>query len=149
MEITFTGELFLIPIAAGIAAELVKFLNQWRKHGWNIGYAVAYGHMPSAHTSFVISVVTVIGFTQGTNSPIFALAVAFATIVIFDAVRLRVFLGDHARHINQIVEDLKLDPEKFPRLKERVGHKPIEVLAGAIFGFLFTLLLLGQWTEWL
>ncbi len=149
METTFTGELFLIPIAAGIAAEIIKFLNQWRKHGWNLGYAVAYGHMPSAHTSFVISVVTVLGFTQGVLSPVFALSVAFATIVIFDAVRLRVFLGDHAKHINQIVEDLKLDPEKFPRLKERVGHKPIEVLAGAIFGFLFTTLLLGEWIEWL
>lgn len=149
MDTTFSGELFLVPIAAGLAAELVKFLNQWRKHGWNIGYAVAYGHMPSAHTSFVVSLVTVLGFTQGIQSPVFALAVAFATVVIFDAVRLRVFLGDHARQINQLVQDLHLDPDRFPRLKERVGHKPIEVLAGAIFGFLFTVLLLGEWLEWL
>jgi acid phosphatase family membrane protein YuiD len=141
----FHGEMFLIPIAVGVLAEIVKFLNFARKYGWNWRYSIAYGHMPSAHTAFVTSTVTTIGFYEGINSPAFALALILAIIVIMDALRLRVYMGQHAQYINNLIHKLNFSEEEFPRLKERVGHKPEEVVIGAIFGILLTTFILSVW----
>lgn len=132
---------FLVPITVGILAEIVKFLNHWRKHGWDPSYSIAYGHMPSAHTAFVTSLATTVGALDGIGSSAFGVALCFAIIVIMDALRLRVYMGEHAAYINRLITDLRLDESQFPRLKERVGHKPSEVIVGAIFGFIVTLFL--------
>lgn len=132
--------LFLIPIAVGLTTELIKFINYIRKYGWDIHYSIAYGHMPSAHTAYVLSLVTTMWLFEGLNSPAFAISIIMAIIVIMDALRLRVYIGQSAQQINGIVAELHLDREKFPELKERVGHKISEVVVGGICGFLLTLL---------
>ena len=133
---------FLVPVTVGVLAELVKFINHWRKHGWDITYSIAYGHMPSAHTAFVVSLATTIGIRNGWHTPIFGLALCFMILVVMDALRLRVYMGEHAVYINRIISTLNLEPSEFPHLKERVGHKPLEVAAGAAFGILLTILFL-------
>jgi acid phosphatase family membrane protein YuiD len=137
-----TAVFFIVPITVGFLAELTKFLNHWRKHGWDISYSIAYGHMPSAHTAFVVSVVTTIGLRSGWHSDVFGLAVCFAVLVIIDALRLRVYMGQHAEYLNHLIVKFGFPESEFPRLKERVGHKPLEVLAGAVFGIILTWLLL-------
>lgn len=134
--------IFLIPIAIGTITQLVKFVIFSMKNGWDIRYAMTHGHMPSAHTGFMISLVTSIGFYEGLHSGAFAVAAAFAVIVIDDAVRLRVILGDQGRYLNSLIRTLDIDEQKFPRLKERVGHRVSEVIVGGIFGFLLTMLLI-------
>ena len=62
-------------------------------------------------------------------------------IIIDDAVRLRMYLGDQGRYLNMLVEQLDIDQTKFPRLKERVGHRVSEVIVGGIYGFLLTIIL--------
>jgi acid phosphatase family membrane protein YuiD len=62
-----------------------------------------------------------------------------AIFIIDDAIRLRIQLGNQARYMNIVTQKLELDPQEFPRLKERVGHKKMEVLVGGILGLLFTL----------
>lgn len=131
-------ELFLIPIIVGLTAELIKFLNYCRKYGFDINYSIAYGHMPSAHTAYVTSLVTAVGIREGLGSGVFAIALIMAVIVIMDALRLRVYMGQHAQYINNVIQNLKLDESQFPRLKERVGHKPSEVIAGAVVGIALT-----------
>ena len=133
---------FLVPITVGVLAELVKFINHWHKHGWDITYSIAYGHMPSAHTAFVVSLATTIGLRDGWHTPIFGLAFCFMVLVVMDALRLRVYMGEHAVYINRLITKLNLEQSEFPHLKERVGHKPIEVTAGAVFGIVLTYLLL-------
>lgn len=137
-----TYAFFLVPIVVGLTAEVVKFLNYCRKYGWDITYSIAYGHMPSAHTAFVTSLATTVGFLEGWETAAFGVAVCFATIVIMDALRLRVYMGQQAKILNHLTAKLNLSKSEFPHLKERVGHKPSEVVVGGLFGIIVTFILL-------
>jgi acid phosphatase family membrane protein YuiD len=97
--------------------------------------------MPSAHTAFAISTLTSIGYFEGTTSGVFALAFIFGFIIIDDALRLRMYLGDQGRYLNMLVNELPVDKKKFPRLKERIGHRVSEVIIGGVLGFFLTLIL--------
>lgn len=134
--------IFLIPIIIGTITQLIKFVLYSLKNGWNLKYIMTHGHMPSAHTAFMVSLITSVGFYEGIHSGAFAIAVAFAVIVIDDAVRLRVIMGDQGRYLNNLMQTLDIDKEKYPRLKERVGHRVSEVIVGGIVGFILTMSLI-------
>jgi len=131
--------IFLIPIVVGTSTQLIKFVLYSLKNGWNLKYLMTHGHMPSAHTAFMISLITSVGFYEGIHSGAFAIAVAFAVIVIDDAVRLRVIMGDQGRYLNNLMQTLDIDKKKYPRLKERVGHRVSEIIVGGILGFILTM----------
>lgn len=130
---------FIIPVFVGIIVQIIKFIIYSIKHGVNIRYAFTHGHMPSAHTAFAVSLVTSIGYFEGAHTGAFAVAFALAFIIIDDAARLRMYMGDQGRYLNMLVEQLDIDESKFPRLKERMGHRVSEVIVGAILGFLLTI----------
>lgn len=132
---------FIIPIAVGTVTQGIKYVVYSVKHGWNLEYAITHGHMPSAHTAFITSLVTSVGFYEGMDSGAFAVAVILAVIVIDDAVRLRMYMGDQGRYLNMLIRQLQIDTDKFPRLKERIGHRVNEVIVGGIFGLFLTLAL--------
>jgi len=95
--------------------------------------------MPSAHTGFVVSLATSVGYYSGLDSGAFAVALIFAIITIDDSVRLRMQMGHQGEYINMLISELKLQKD-FPKLKERLGHRYSEVLVGGIYGFLLALL---------
>ncbi len=134
-------KMFAIPIAVGAFTQALKYIIFSLKHGWDISYAMTHGHMPSAHTAFIISLLTSVGYYSGVTSGAFAISVALAIIVIDDAVRLRMHLGDQGRYLNMLIRQLPVDEKQFPRLKERVGHKLSEVIIGGLLGFLLTIFL--------
>lgn len=136
--------IFIIPITVGIITQMIKFIIYTIKHGWNIEYAFTHGHMPSAHTSLVISLLVTVARFEGISSAAFALSAVLSFIVIDDAARIRMYLGDQGRYLNMLIEQLKgeIDESKFPRLKERVGHRVSEVVGGAVIGFFLTLFFL-------
>ncbi|MFA6193738.1 MAG: divergent PAP2 family protein [Parcubacteria group bacterium] len=131
----------LIPIFVGGILLTIKFIIFSAKHGIKWEYFFSHGHMPSFHTGFVVSILTSIGYYEGTTSGVFALAAIFSIIIIDDALRLRVYLGDQGRYLNRLIQELSIDKNKFPRLKERIGHRVNEVIIGGILGFVFTLAL--------
>lgn len=131
----------IVPITVGLFTQVLKFFIFTLKHGFKWEYFFTHGHMPSAHTAFVISTLTVIGYYEGTSSAVFALAGIFAFLIIDDALRLRVFLGDQGRYLNMLVDQLPVDKKKFPRLKERIGHRLSEVIVGGFIGFFLSLVL--------
>lgn len=133
--------IFLIPIAVALITQAMKFFFYSLKHGWKAEYLFTHGHMPSSHTAFILSLVTSVGYYEGINSGAFAVAVILAVIVIDDAVRLRVYMGDQGRYLNMLIRQLPIDESKFPRLKERIGHRISEVIIGGILGVIFTLIL--------
>lgn len=133
--------IFLIPIAVGVIVQLMKFIVFSLKHGWDWHYAMTHGHMPSAHTGFIVSLVTSIGYYDSLTSGAFAVAVALAIIVIDDAARLRMYMGDQGRYLNMLIRQLNVSEEQFPRLQERVGHRVSEVIVGGILGFILTIVL--------
>lgn len=114
------------------------------KHGGNIienTRHLGHGHMPSAHTGFVTSLATSVGYYSGFNSGAFAVALVFAIITIDDSLRLRMQMGHQGEYINMLISELKLQKD-FPKLKERLGHRMSEVVVGGICGIIFTLALI-------
>jgi hypothetical protein len=140
MKLITPFAVFLIPIAVGIIVQAIKFVLYSLKHGWDIRYMFTHGHMPSAHTAFAFSLVTSIGFYEGVHTGTFAVAIALAFLIIDDATRLRMTLGDQGKYLNMLIGQLNIDvdEEKYPRLKERMGHKVSEVIVGAIIGLILT-----------
>lgn len=134
MDIT-SYNMFLIPLIVIVAAQATKFLLYTVRHGLNFNYLFSPGHMPSAHSAFVAALVTCVGYYDGTHSASFAVAVAFATIVMYDAVRIRMQIGDQGKFLNRLVRELPtINKSHYPHLKERVGHYTREVVVGVIFG---------------
>lgn len=133
--------IFLIPIFVGFVVQTTKFIVFCLKHGWDWRYAMTHGHMPSAHTGFIVSLVTSVGYYDGMTSGAFTVAVALAIIVIDDAARLRVYMGDQGRYLNMLIRQLNISDDQFPRLKERMGHRVSEVIVGGIYGCALTLIL--------
>lgn len=137
--------IFILPIVIGLCAQIAKFTFFTLRHGWRPEYIFTHGHMPSAHTAFAVSLLTSIGYFEGMSSGAFAVTVGLAFIIIDDALRIRMILGDQGRYLNMLVDQLRdeIDESKFPHLKERVGHRTSEVVMGAVFGFLLTILLIS------
>ena len=100
------------------------------------------GGMPSSHTSFSSSITMLIGFNLGFDSPLFAACLIFTFIISYDAMGLRYESGKQAEAINLIFDSfIKGKPKKgFIRLKEQLGHKPLEVLVGMVLGTVMALL---------
>lgn len=133
--------IFLIPIASWFLVQGSKIIIYYIKHGGNIienTRHLGHGHMPSAHTGFVVSLATSVGYYSGLNSGAFAVALIFAIITIDDSVRLRMQMGHQGEYINMLISELKLQKD-FPKLKERLGHRVSEVIVGGVCGFLLTL----------
>ncbi len=143
MEIISQYAIFAIPIIVGTVTQTIKFVVFSMKHGWSLQYSMTHGHMPSAHTAFIVSLVTAVAIfdENGIRSSAFAIAAILAVIVIDDAVRLRMYMGDQGRYLNMLVRQLNVDEKNFPRLKERIGHRVSEVIIGGILGFALTIFL--------
>ena len=136
--------IFLVPLAVMSLTAIVKITLYSIRHGWKVGnlsLAFSFGHMPSAHTATVTSLVTSVGYYEGVNSGSFAIALILAIIIINDSLQLRVHMGDHGRYLNMLIQQLPLDEKKFPILKERIGHRVSEVIVGGILGITLSLLL--------
>lgn len=146
MDFITTYAIFVIPITVAIIVQSIKFVLYSLKHGWDIRYAFTHGHMPSAHTAFATSLVISIGFYEGVHTGAFAVAIALAFLILDDATRLRMHLGDQGRYLNMLIEQLNISEQQYPRLKERVGHRVSEVMVGALLGFLLTIVFIYFFT---
>ncbi|TCO79199.1 divergent PAP2 family protein [Marinisporobacter balticus] len=101
----------------------------------NIYRFVGSGGMPSSHSALVMGLSTAIGLKEGWESPQYAIALSFALIIMYDASGVRRAVGKQAMILNQMIADRqKHKPIGEKRLKELIGHTPVEVIAGAILG---------------
>ena len=96
------------------------------------------GGMPSSHSATLCSVTTVIGISEGIDSPLFALSFIVAFIVMYDATGVRRAAGKQAKVLNSIVHELSLHHKiDYPKkLKELLGHSYLEVIVGAMLGII-------------
>lgn len=133
----------LIPLAVLILVRVIKFIIFYFRHNrdfkYTLEHGMTYGHMPSVHSALMASMVTSVGYFEGLDSGAFAVSLVMAILIIDDATRLRVYMGEHSRYINMIVNKIGAAETDYPRLKERMGHKPLEALAGGVLGFVLTL----------
>jgi hypothetical protein len=126
--------LLVAAIACLLAQVLKLFFDFIKNRQVNFHLLIESGGMPSSHSALVTALATSIGQTVGWSSTEFALASIFAIIVMYDAAGVRRAAGDQARVINQIVELFEDNEFTEERLKEILGHTPLQVLVGSILG---------------
>jgi acid phosphatase family membrane protein YuiD len=145
--IIFNNKILDVVLVAMVTTQLYKFISSSiikRKVAWSRLWET--GGMPSSHSASVISLTTAVAITEGLHSVAFAVSVVFSIVVMYDAAGIRKAAGEHAGIINQITEILttkyhiKFNNEK---LKELLGHSRLEVIMGAIGGFLIAFFLRG------
>jgi acid phosphatase family membrane protein YuiD len=134
-----------IPAVAWGIAQLIKVVADIVQHRRvDLSLLTSQGGMPSSHTALVLSLTTVIGARQGVGSPAFAISVIFSVVVMYDATGIRRAAGTQARILNRIIDDLfHQEGIKEERLRELLGHTPVEVVAGALLGIVVALAMLG------
>lgn len=130
-------------IAWAIAQVTKTAIAGFKEKRINFRRLVGTGGMPSSHSAFVTSLATGIGVVDGWDTTIFALATVFALIVMYDAAGVRRAAGKQAQILNMIVADINKNDFQPVRLKELLGHTPVEVFVGALFGILYALYRLG------
>jgi len=135
------NKIFWVTASAWIVAQTLKVLIGIAvEKRFNFRWFVGTGGMPSSHAAGVSSLAASVGITYGFDSPVFAITLVFAFIVVFDAQGVRRSTGRQAEVLNRMLDDIywkkRMDNE---RLKELIGHTPIEVIAGIILGILISL----------
>ena len=136
MNDLMSNRVLMVPATAWAVAQVLKvlvFLVTERR--LNLGLLVSAGGMPSSHATLVAGLATAVGIQHGVSSSLFAVALVFAAIVMYDAAGVRRAVGIQARLLNQIMEELFAGhPISQTRLLELVGHTPFQVLVGAALG---------------
>jgi len=131
-----------IAVTSCLSAQVMKALIGYSySKKFDKALLLSTGGMPSSHSAFVVAMAASVGIAEGLHSPVFAVAMIFAIIVMYDAAGVRRAAGKHAEVINNLVERLQsigITPAE--KLKELLGHSPIEVVGGAIWGLLVTTL---------
>ena len=107
----------------------------------NLRYFVASGGMPSAHSALAAALCTSVAIRMGTTDPLFAVTLAFAAIVMFDAQSVRRAAGQQARVLNKMLDELfKTHRFSHEHLAELLGHTEVEVFLGLLMGVMVALL---------
>lgn len=130
----FYANLLLVPVITFFVTVLIKGISIKTKTGkFDIWQAFGSGWMPSVHSGVVVSLTTAIALKHGIDSDIFALAMAFTGLIIYDAINVRFEAGLHASAINQALWEKKF--------KESLGHLPSEAFAWSMVGIIVAVIL--------
>lgn len=125
---------------AALTGQIIKFIIfTIRTKKVNFKIFTTTGGMPSTHSAAVISLSTIVGILEGFDSIIFALSLGISLIIMYDAAGLRRAAGKTAACLNKVMEEMyNHDLEAVGgKLKELLGHTPLEVWAGAAYGLVF------------
>ncbi|MBG1266840.1 divergent PAP2 family protein [Nostoc sp. WHI] len=131
------NRVLLVALVACLIAQILKLVIEIVKNRkLNVQVLVTTGGMPSAHSALVTALAAGVGQQLGWASPDFAVAVVFAIIVMYDAAGVRQAAGKQARILNQMIDELFHEKPGFSedRLKELLGHTPVQVIAGSALG---------------
>ncbi len=139
------NRVLLSALAAWASAQIIKVpLEYLHTRRWKWALLFTTGGMPSSHSALIVGVTHAIGLNIGFNSPLFALGVAIAMIVTYDAAGIRRQAGMHAERINVLFDELLQghiwDEQE---LREVLGHTPLEVIGGILWG-----IAVSTWMWW-
>jgi len=143
LSLIFRNKILIIALITWILNQGVKLIIfYFTEKKWDIRRFIGAGGMPSTHSALSICVATTIGIKEGWDSPLFALAITIAFIIMTDAAGVRRETGEQAKVLNKIIleffNEIKL---KDKRLKELIGHTPFEVIVGAFIGIMMAWIL--------
>jgi len=143
LSLIFRNKILIIALITWILNQGVKLIIfYFTEKKWDIRRFIGAGGMPSTRSALSICVATTIGIKEGWDSPLFALAITIAFIIMTDAAGVRRETGEQAKVLNKIIleffNEIKL---KDKRLKELIGHTPFEVIVGAFIGIIMAWIL--------
>lgn len=121
----------IIPLAAAVLSQCIKVLIEFiktKKISFK-RFIDGMGGMPSTHSALVSSISTIIYIDYGI-SPLFAITLIFSLVIIYDSMGIRYESGKQAEIINEMAGS---------NLEEKIGHRPVETLAGTVLGIVFTI----------
>ena len=132
------NRIFLAAAVAWLLAQTMKvFLTLMVERELRLERFHGSGGMPSAHTATIVAASTAIGIVEGWGSSVYALSLIMAFIVMYDASGVRRSVGKQAKLLNSILLDIyKHKHFEEEKLKELIGHKPTEVVVGAVLGII-------------
>ncbi|MEW6681077.1 MAG: divergent PAP2 family protein [bacterium] len=134
-----SSPIFLAPFLAWVIAQAIKtIVYTIRYHKFDFRSLFRTGGMPSSHAGGTVALTVSLGRTEGWVSPLFVMSLVFTFIIMNDAASVRRSSGQQARILNKMITDGKIDVE---RVKEFLGHSPIEVIVGGILGAIMGVIL--------
>lgn len=141
------NHVLITAMAGWFLAQALKIpIDVFQSRHWNWALFFAAGGMPSSHSALVTSTAAAVGLHYGFDTPIFAVAVAMAMVVVYDATGIRRQAGMQAQKINILVEELlQGHPISQEHLREVLGHTPLEALGGVLLGVSIAI---GLWLLW-
>ncbi len=124
---------FITPVTGWLCAQGAKFFLSLKDDGLSWSDLFASGGMPSSHSSLISSVTTVIGLSEGFDSAVFGLSLAFLGVVMYDAIGVRRATGMNSEAIKHLSKQAgvknKINDDYLSH-----GHSPKEAAAGAALG---------------
>jgi acid phosphatase family membrane protein YuiD len=134
----FQNHVLITMLTAWLLAQIIKIpLDFLYSRRWNWALLLSVGGMPSSHSSLLTSATVAIGLYHGFDNPLFALGVAVTMVVTYDAAGVRRQAGIHAQRINVMFDQNEL--------REVLGHTPLEVAGGVLFGIVVATVM---WLIW-
>ena len=136
------NQIFVTVLVAWFIAQSAKvFLGVIGEKRFNFKWFVGTGGMPSSHAATVSALAAAIGLGYGFKSSVFAITLVFAWIILMDAQGFRRSAGKQAEILNAILDEIYWKKKvKEERLKELLGHTPVEVFVGAAIGILVAII---------
>lgn len=132
----FSNPVLVSAMIAWFLAQILKVPTYYLRHRewiWSVFFNA--GGMPSSHSALISSTTLALGLFYGFGSPFFALSLAIALIIVYDAAGVRQQAGKQAQKINLIIEALfQGHPISDTQLKEVLGHTPFEAAMGVLLG---------------
>ena len=145
MEQLLSNYPLMSTVLAWFVAQVIKTaIDAYFNKGINWERMTGSGGMPSSHSSTVVSLAIATGISYGVDSTLFAIALIFAIVVMYDATGVRRETGKQAVILNRLLLDNPFSwtgKEFEKKLKEYVGHSPFQVLMGAILGILIAVIM--------
>jgi acid phosphatase family membrane protein YuiD len=131
------NRVLMVSMAAWALAQIFKLLIYFaRERKINLRYLASSGGMPSSHSALVTALATAVAIEAGPGSALFAVALVFAGIVMYDAAGVRRAVSIQARILNRMLDEIFVEHAfNEQRLRELIGHTPVEVVMGALLGF--------------
>ena len=140
-----SNQMLMSAVVGWVVAQGLKTLiDMWLNKSFSAERLGGSGGMPSSHSSTVCALVTAAAYTYGLGSAEFAVSFVLAAVVMYDAMGVRRETGKQAKLLNMIMEQqfFTFDNELFQkRLKEFVGHTPLQVAAGAVLGIVIAVIM--------
>lgn len=141
------NKILISSILGWLVAQILKTLiHLYFSKSFDPERLVGSGGMPSSHSSTVCALATSSGLIYGLESFEFAVTTMLAIIVMYDAMGVRRETGIQAKILNEMIEIFNNMNQKVSatdKLKELVGHTPLQVLAGAILGIIIAFIVIN------